>query len=149
MSDCRPNSLTIFYDAQCPLCSLEMDKLKSYDDHQLIKLIDLNRPEQVSGYPQINIDKAMDKLHGIYGKTTMLYELDVTYMAWTLVGKKHYVWPLKVPILKQVLRMFYLVFANNRHPISKFCFKYLKIGKIQCNQGVCHDRDSDNINRCE
>lgn len=140
------NTLTIFYDGNCPLCSLEMQKLKRYDDKNLIELVNLHQENFESLYPFINIDKAMDILHGQYqGK--ILLGLDVTHRAWTLVGRGLFVAPLQYPIIKQIAHGGYLVVAKYRHPISNFLYKRFGIGVNTCEQGICYDKPNNTNNR--
>ena len=70
------NTLTIFYDGKCPLCTLEMQKLKLYDSKELIILEDLHQDDFEQRFPNIDINKAMKILHGYYqGKTYLLWML--------------------------------------------------------------------------
>ena len=48
------HTLTIFYDGNCPLCTLEMQKLKRYDTKGLIVLEDLHQENFDALFPQIN-----------------------------------------------------------------------------------------------
>ena len=140
------NQLTIFYDGHCPLCSLEMQRLKEQDDKNNILLIDLNQANFNEQYPHINVDKALDILHGEYqGK--LLLGLDVTHRAWTLVGKGWMVAPLQWPIIKPLSHLVYLQLAKNRYPISQFIYKRFGIGIKQCNEGTCYDKPNNTNNR--
>ncbi len=140
------NALTIFYDGSCPLCSLEMDKLKRYDKDNLIALIDLHQEGFQTQYPNIDFDQAMRILHGQY-KGKLLLGLDVTHRAWTLVGAGFWVAPLAFPVIKQVAHLCYLIMAKYRQPISHFLYKHLGIGKASCNQGTCYDRSNNTNHR--
>ena len=110
--------LTIFFDGNCPLCSLEMDKLKQHNRNDAIKFVNLHQPDFQSHYPNIDVKKAMRILHGYYhGK--ILLGLDVTHRAWTLVGKGVFVAPLAFPVFKQIAHICYLLVAKFRQPISR------------------------------
>jgi predicted DCC family thiol-disulfide oxidoreductase YuxK len=138
--------LTIFYDGKCPLCSAEMTHLKRYDSKDLILLVDLNGPDLQSNYPNIDVDAGMKILHGYYdGK--ILLGLEVTYRAWILVGKKHWVAPLNWPVIKPLSGMVYRVIARYRHPISNFLAKTFGIGYNTCTQGTCHDQEKNTHSR--
>lgn len=129
------DSLTIFYDGKCPLCSLEMQKLKRHDSHNKINLIDLHQMEFNKQYPDINIEKALAILHGNY-RGKQLLGLDVTHRAWTLVGKGWLVAPLQWPVVKQLFHLCYLILAKYRYPISHFIAK--RFGITNCEQGTCY-----------
>jgi predicted DCC family thiol-disulfide oxidoreductase YuxK len=139
------NILTIFYDSHCPLCALEMQKVKSYDINNLIALEDLHQENFTVLFPDININKAMRILHGQYQGKTLL-ALDVTHRAWTLVGRGAFVAPLQIPIIKQVAHWGYLLLAKYRHPISNCLYERFGIGIQTCNKGTCNEQ-SNNINR--
>mgnify|MGYP000035326068 CR=1 FL=1 len=131
------NKLTIFYDGNCPLCNLEMQKLKSYDNQNNIILVNLHQSDFASCYPDIDIVKAMKMLHGSYqGKT--LRALAVTHRAWTIVGRGKWVAPLQFPIIKQIAHLCYLILAKYRHPISNFLYRRFGIGTLTCHQGTCY-----------
>lgn len=137
--------LTIFYDGKCPLCTLEMQKLKSYDCHNLIMLEDLHQTNFESLFPHISLSKAMAVLHGEYqGK--VLLALDVTHRAWSLVGRGAFVAPLQFPVIKQVAHLGYLFMAKYRQPISHFLYKRFGIGANVCDGGTCYEQSS-NTNR--
>lgn len=135
------NTLVIFYDGHCPLCSLEMLKLKQWDTHNRIELVNLHQKNFNTLYPDISFDKAMKILHGYY-QGELLLGLNVTHRAWTLVGKGVFVAPLQFPMIKQLAHLVYLFVAKYRHPISQFMYKRLGIGKAQCNQGVCYGKSN-------
>lgn len=125
--------LTIYFDGQCPLCSKEMSALKKRDELNLIELIDLHDEKTMAlpAHQDIDQDYAMDMLHGrIDGK--LVYGLDVTYYAWSLVGKQHLVGFLRLPIVRPVADRAYLFFAKHRHTISGLFGK-----QEECDSGTC------------
>ncbi|MDX2321298.1 MAG: DUF393 domain-containing protein [Moritella sp.] len=140
------NTLTIFYDGNCPLCSLEMQKLKRHDDRNLIVLVNLHQTGFKQTYPQIDFDNAMDILHGQY-QNNILLGLDVTHRAWTLVGRGALVAPLQFPIVKQLAHRAYLVLAKYRRPISNFIYQRFGIGVTPCDQGTCYEKSNRNNHR--
>lgn len=140
------NKLTIFYDGNCPMCNLEMQKLKMHDKQNLITLENLHQANFNDKYPNIDSAKAMKILHGEY-QNKILLGLDVTHRAWTLVGKGFFVAPLQFPIVKQLSHGVYLLLAKYRHPISNFLYQRLGIGNKKCIQGVCYDQSNNNHHR--
>ena len=79
--------MIIFYDGNCPLCSIEMQQLKHADIHQKIILEDLNALDFSLRYPSIDVNQAMTYLQAQTLSGEMIYGLDVTYQAWEIVGK--------------------------------------------------------------
>ena len=136
------NKLIIFYDGCCPLCSLEMDKLKRSDHKNLIQLENLHQNKFTTRFSYIDSNKAMKILHGYY-RGRVLLGLDVTYCAWNLVGKGRFVAPLKLPIVREVASYTYLLFAKNRHYIATFLYHYFGVGLKNYDKGVCDEKSND------
>lgn len=136
------NTLTIFYDGNCPLCTLEMQKLKRYDSKNAIVLENLHQENFQTLFPNIKIGKAMKILHGLY-QGEILLALDVTHRAWTLVGRGTLVAPLQFPIIKQLAHGGYLFLAKYRHPISNCLYERFGIGIKTCEKGTCYDSNSN------
>jgi len=138
----KNDTLTIYYDGNCPLCSLEMQKLKLHDKNNKIVLENLHQTHFNEMFPHINFNKAMRILHGEYqGK--VLLGLNVTHRAWTLVGKGFFVAPLQFPIIKQLSHLVYLLIAKYRHPISHFLNHRFGIGINICDSKTCGTRAID------
>jgi predicted DCC family thiol-disulfide oxidoreductase YuxK len=135
----KNDNLVIFYDGNCPLCSLEMQKLKQHDANNQIDLINLHQANFNALYPEINVDNAMRILHGVY-QNQLLLGLNVTHRAWTIVGKGALVAPLQFPIVKHLAHWVYLLVAKYRHPISEFMYRRLGIGATTCELGACHEK---------
>ncbi len=140
--------LTIFYDGNCPLCSTEMRKLKKHDVNNDIKLVNLHQKHFDELYPDIDINRAMAILHGIY-KGQYLLGLEVTHRAWTLVGKGFWVAPLNWPIVKPLSHWVYLLIAKFRHPISKVLARVFKLESTECTSGGCFAKSTNTNRRCK
>ena len=126
-------TLTIFYDSHCPLCLVEMQHLKRFDEHKRIKLVDLHNDKLLESYPHINKQDAMRKLHAQQDNGDMLYGLDVTAIAWNLVGKYRFVKILRWPVIRLFSDLLYKLFAKYRDSIS-----LLLTGKRRCKQCQVH-----------
>src|SRR5690554_3743594 len=122
--------LTIFYDGGCPLCVREMRHLKRLDKHQNMVFEDINAGDFNQRYPQVSFTRANQILHGMNADGEMLYGLDVTHAAWSLVGRGWLTAPLRWPLIRGLADKGYLFFARNRNSISK-----LLTGKSRCD--VC------------
>lgn len=120
--------LSIFYDGGCPLCVAEMDHLKRLDNAGKIAFEDICAADFNARFPRVDRQQADRILHGELGDGEMIYGLDVTYSAWALVGKRHWVAILRWPLFKQLAQLGYLFFARYRHQISR-----LLTGKTRCN----------------
>jgi len=123
--------LTIFYDSQCPLCLAEMQQLKAYDHAGRLNFVNLNTDNFSQHYPHIDQNHANRILHGQLETGEILLGLDVTYRAWSLVGKHKWLALLRWPIIRHLADGVYLLFARYRYSIS-----YLLTGKSRCS-GQC------------
>ena len=110
--------LTVFYDAQCPLCSAEVNQLRSYDNEQKIVFEDIHAPDFIQRYPYIDQLAANRILHGQLSNGEIIYGLDVTYQAWRTVGKHRWLAILRWPGIKLLADIAYRFFARYRNTIS-------------------------------
>lgn len=137
--------LTIFYDSQCPLCLAEMRQLKASDTAGRLTFEDLHAIDFSQHYPYIDTVKANRILHGQLDSGEMLFGLDVTYKAWSLVGKHRWLALLRWPILKTIADSMYLLFARHRYRIS-----YWLTGKTRCSSCTLDNaRKSNSIITCD
>tara|TARA_B110000503_G_scaffold34839_1_gene56801 strand:- start:4579 stop:4998 length:420 start_codon:yes stop_codon:yes gene_type:complete len=127
MTESLTTELTIFYDGGCPLCVFEMRHLSRRDTAQKIVLQDIHAAGFAQAFPYINPLRADQILHGQRANGEMIYALEVTYEAWALVGKRHWVAILRWPVVKQLSHQVYLFFAKHRSRISK-----LLTGSARC-----------------
>jgi predicted DCC family thiol-disulfide oxidoreductase YuxK len=119
--------LTIFYDGYCPLCLAEMKQLQRLDVKQNLALVDIQDPNFASLYPELDWTSLNARIHAYLHDGLLISGLDVTYLAWKLVGKGWLYAPLRWPIIRFFADMAYNAFARNRYRIS-----YLLTGKKRC-----------------
>jgi predicted DCC family thiol-disulfide oxidoreductase YuxK len=112
--------MIMFYDAGCPLCNAEMQKLKKADIEQKIVLEDLNAADFDIRFPHIDKNRAMEILHAQTEAGEIIYGLDVTYTAWKTVGKHKWLKILRLPVIRIFADLGYTFFAKYRQPISRF-----------------------------
>lgn len=119
--------LTIFYDGYCPLCTIEMDQLQRLDSHNQLVLEDIHNKDFTERFPYIDPIQADKILHGQRQNGDIIKGLDVTCLAWKLVGKHKWMQILRWPIVRVFADLGYLFFARYRHSISSFV-----TGKPRC-----------------
>lgn len=120
-------ALTVFYDGHCPLCVTEMRHLARFDHQRLLHLQDLHAPGFRQRYPHIDPVAADRILHGQRADGTLLYGLDVTCLAWRLVGRHRWLQVLRWPGIRWVADRAYLGFARYRQGLA-----YLLTGQARC-----------------
>ena len=119
--------LTIFYDGHCPLCAAEMQTLLSLDTQKKLQLEDIHADNFGERFPYIDPVEADRLLHGQLENGKIIKGLDVTCLAWKLVGKHKWMQMLRWPVIGFFADMVYKVFARYRHQISSFV-----TGKPRC-----------------
>lgn len=131
MPDSNRMHLTIFYDSRCPLCRAEMQQLQAYDKNASLRFADIHAHDFSQRYPHIDPQRANRILHGQLDNGEVLLGLDVTWRAWSLVGKHKWLALLRWPIIRYVADGAYLLFARYRYGIS-----FLLTGQSRC-RGEC------------
>jgi predicted DCC family thiol-disulfide oxidoreductase YuxK len=116
--------LTLFYDGYCPLCLAEMSKLREYDKQGLLSFVDIHETDFALHFPLLSWQELNARIHGQLADGRLISGLDVTYLAWKLVGKGWVYAPLRWPIIAWLADRAYLFFARYRYQIS-----YLLTGK--------------------
>ena len=116
-------TLTVFFDGECPLCRQEIATLKKRDKHHRLDLEDIHAADFESRFPHINRQQANDRLHGQLADGEMLYGLDVTVAAWQRVGAHQWLKILRWPVIRWFADIAYLGFARIRQPLGRACSK--------------------------
>ena len=70
--------ITLFYDAQCPLCVAEMRKLKKADLRDEVQLVDIHDSQTMAAYPQVQFSAANRILHAVDEQGQLYLGLDAT-----------------------------------------------------------------------
>lgn len=112
--------LTIFYDGYCPLCAAEMNLLRDLDNQKKLIFEDIHASDFSERFPHIDPVQADKILHGQLQNGEVIKGLDVTCLAWKLVGKHKWLQILRWPVIRFFADLSYLFFARNRHAISSF-----------------------------
>ncbi|MGQ4275620.1 thiol-disulfide oxidoreductase DCC family protein [Pseudidiomarina sp. E22-M8] len=121
--------LILFYDGGCPLCVREMRHLKSLDEGKHLQFESIWAADFAERFPEVDVAEANQILHGKASNGQMLYGLDVTYAAWSAVGRGWLIAPLRWPGIRWFADKGYLSFAKHRNRLSK-----LITGKARCEQ---------------
>tara|TARA_E500000178_G_scaffold108515_1_gene108240 strand:+ start:224 stop:565 length:342 start_codon:yes stop_codon:yes gene_type:complete len=100
-----------------------MKSLKELDRNNRITFANIFANDFSKNYASINVEDANKVLHGMKDTGELIYGLDVTCLAWTLVGKGKWVAPLRWPIIKQIADVAYIFFARNREQLSRFIMR--------------------------
>ncbi|WP_280152685.1 DUF393 domain-containing protein [Piscinibacter sp. XHJ-5] len=111
--------LTLFYDAGCPVCALEMDHLRERNRAGRLVFVDISAPG--FGADQYGTSEAAmeAEIHGLTAGGAMLRGVQVLRLAYDAVGLG---WVLRATgwaPLKPLADAGYRLFARHRHAISR------------------------------
>lgn len=110
--------LIVFYDGHCPLCLAEMNRLKQLDRQQKLDFVDIQTPSFTQNYPQLNWSALNARIHAQLPNGRLISGLDVTYLAWQLVGKGWVYAPTRWPVIRWFADYAYVIFARHRYTLS-------------------------------
>ena len=108
------NDLIFLYDGDCPLCLKETNFLKTKDKLNKILFVDISKNYNPTNYKNISYESAMSNLHGILNTGEIIYGVDVLSYSYELVGLGWIYYPVKLPLLSQLIKLVYKYWAKNR-----------------------------------
>ena len=111
--------LTIFYDASCPVCALEMDQLRSRGTAGRLVLVDMS----ALGFDAANYGLSLPEIdavvHALRPDGSVVRGMAVLRLAYAAAGLGWVLRPSASAPLKPVFDAAYRVFARHRKPISR------------------------------
>jgi predicted DCC family thiol-disulfide oxidoreductase YuxK len=111
--------LTLFYDAGCPVCSLEMDHLRERNRDGWLRFVDISAPG-FDPAPHGASLAAMDaEIHGLTASGAMLRGVEVLRLAYDAAGLGWVMRPTGWAPLRPLADAGYRVFARHRRAISR------------------------------
>ena len=112
-------SLTIYYDGECPLCLAEIHYLKSRNKDRLIEFVDVAAAQYDEATHQLSCQLALAAMHGRLADGTLLKGIPVFTEAYRRSDLPMLAWIFSRTWLEPFLSSMYYVFAKYRHSISK------------------------------
>ncbi len=115
----KPAPLTIFCDASCPVCRVEVDMLRRRDRDGRLRWIDISAPgfdAAAHGFDHGDLDAV---IHGVRDDGSVVRGLDVLHLAYDAAGLGALVGPTRHPWLRRPSDAAYRLFARHRHAISR------------------------------
>jgi predicted DCC family thiol-disulfide oxidoreductase YuxK len=111
--------LKIFYDASCPVCSLEMDQLRARDHAGRLVLVDMSAPgfeAACHGLAAADLDAA---IHAVRPDGSVVRGMAVLRLAYAAAGLGWLMRPSGFGPLRPAFDAAYRVFARHRKSISR------------------------------
>jgi len=148
--------LTLLYDAQCPVCSLEMDHLRERCADGRLVFVDISQPG-FDAAPYGVTWEAMDaEIHGVRPDGSVIKGVEVLRLAYDAAGLSWVMRPTGWAPLRPAFDAGYRLFARHRRRISAAAAPLIAAVRAQrarrvakamreCGAGACgvHPSNSD------
>lgn len=144
--------LTLYYDASCPLCNLEMTNLMRRNEKGLLKFVNISAPtfeEQEAGIAKIDL---MRVLHARQADGTIIHGVLPIQLAYAAVGLTWLTRLTDSPVLGPLIEWIYPHVAKHRQAISRALarpIEWLTIHRARrqqppmCHSGTCRLYDQE------
>lgn len=129
MSDDFP--LTVFYDAACPVCALEMDALRRRDGCRRLQLVDTSAPGFDAGAYGFAADDLDAVIHAVRPDGSVVRGMDVLRLAYGAGGFGWLVQATRLPLLKGACDVGYRLFARHRHRLSRAVAPFIRAAQAR------------------
>ncbi|UXU92154.1 thiol-disulfide oxidoreductase DCC family protein [Burkholderia sp. S-53] len=114
------NELVLYFDGRCPLCVAQMRRLAAWNTRHRLAFVDIAAPGFDPAPLAVDLPALNRELHARLPDGRMLTGVDSILAAYTLVGRRWLVWPLRVPAVRDAFAPLYRRFARNRHAVSRW-----------------------------
>lgn len=115
----HPFPLTLFYDAACPVCALEMDHLRARDTHGRLAFVDIAAPGFDAAAHGGTRAAMQAELHGVYADGHVIRGMATLREAYRAAGLGWLLWPTALGPLRPAFDAAYRLFARHRQPMSR------------------------------
>jgi predicted DCC family thiol-disulfide oxidoreductase YuxK len=125
----RPDTLTIFCDASCAVCALEVDMLSRRDRRGQLRWVDISAPgfdPAAHGFTHRELDAV---IHAVRSDGSVVRGLDVLRLAYGAVGLGWLVAATGRPWLRAPTDAAYRLFARHRHALSRVLAPVVRWGR--------------------
>jgi predicted DCC family thiol-disulfide oxidoreductase YuxK len=110
--------LTLLYDANCPVCSLEMDHLRARNAAGRLVFVNIATPGFDASVYGATLAQMNAEIHGVQPGGGLLRGVEVLRLAYTAVGLGWVMRPTGWPLLRPAFDLGYRLFAKHRMRIS-------------------------------
>jgi predicted DCC family thiol-disulfide oxidoreductase YuxK len=109
-------ALTVLFDGHCGLCRASAERVRRFDPHHRIELLDLHDPSAARRFPGIDREEAMKATQAVDPQGRVFRGSDAwARIGLALPGWKAVAWILLVPGVRWLAGKVYAVVARNRY----------------------------------
>ena len=110
--------LTLLYDAQCPVCALEMDHLRERSSDGRLLFVDIAQPGFDAARYGLRFDAVDAEIHAIRPDGSVIVGVEVLRLAYAAAGLGWVMRPTGWAPLRPAFDQAYRLFARHRRRIS-------------------------------
>lgn len=110
--------ITIFYDGACGICRREMGRYRAEDKNARLKFVNANHPNFDLKSEGLDPQKILDYIYAKDQNGKVVCGVDAFAWIWEACGYKFLPILVRLPLIKQLARAFYRLFARYRYKIS-------------------------------
>jgi predicted DCC family thiol-disulfide oxidoreductase YuxK len=143
--------LTLFYDAGCAVCALEMDHLRARCTEGSLNFIDISAAGFDPARHGLTMAALDAEIHGVQPDGTVIRGVPVLRLAYEVAGMGWVLRPTGWPVLRPVFDLGYRLFARHRRAISGVASPLIRairtrrarraLARMQgCSSGTCAAR---------
>ncbi len=110
--------LTLFYDATCPVCALEMDHLRARNHAAKLVFVDISAPGFDAVPDGVTLVQMDAEIHALCADGSLLRGVEVLRLAYAAVGLGWVLGPTGWAPLRPLFDRGYRLFARHRRRIS-------------------------------
>lgn len=110
--------LTLLYDAQCPVCALEMDHLRARSTDGRLLFVDIAQPGFDASRYGLRFEAVDAEIHGIRPDGSVIIGVEVLRLAYEAAGLGWVMRPTGWAPLRPAFDLGYRLFARHRRRIS-------------------------------
>jgi len=141
--------LTLLYDAQCPVCSLEMDHLRERCRDGRLLFVDISQPGFDAARFGLSFEAVDAEIHAIRPDGSVIKGVEVLRLAYAAAGLGWLMRPTGWVLLEPAFDAAYRVFARHRRRISAAAAPLIDAVRAyrarrvldamhDCSAGACH-----------
>lgn len=118
--------LTLYFDAACAVCNLEMDNLKARNTEERLRFVDISQPGFDPAPLGVSLQALNGLLHAQRPDGSLVIGVEVFRLAYGAVGLGRWTAPTQWRWVAPWIDQAYAVFARNRNGISRVAMPLLQ-----------------------
>jgi len=121
--------LVMLYDGGCPVCALEVSKLRRRDTRHQLGFIDITAVDFNPARYGASIADMMGRMHVARADGVLLVGMDAIRAIYAAIGFGWLLAPTRLPLVRELADWGYLKFARHRMRVSR----WLGLGSLRAN----------------